>query len=64
MRGKLSKREYAAKMAGKPMPYANRKMQLEALKKKVPVYKSGMMNGKPIDFMSKKTKRGTITSID
>jgi len=40
----------------------NRIMQLKALKTKV--YKSGFENGKPIDFMDKKTKRGTITSLD
>jgi len=66
MRGKLSKREYTAKMSGKPMPYENkRKMQMEALKKKVPVYKSGFdSKGNRIDFSNPKTKRGIISSID
>ena len=35
-----------------------------AKKKAFPVYKSGMSGGKPINFSDKKTKRGTITSID
>jgi Ser-tRNA(Ala) deacylase AlaX len=39
-----------------------RQMQMQALKKKVPVYKSGMSGGKTVDLM--KRKRGIITSID
>jgi hypothetical protein len=31
---------------------------------KMPTYKSGMKNGKPIDFANPKTKRGNITSLD
>ena len=35
-----------------------------AMKNAFPTYKSGMTGGKPINFSDKKTKRGTITSID
>jgi hypothetical protein len=60
-RGGLSKREWKAKQKGEEMPY-RRKMQRKALEK---VYQSGFdSKGKRIDFSSKKTPRGIITSID
>ena len=56
----MSAREMAAKKAGKPMPYSQKKFD----KVKQTVYKSGMAGNKPINFSSPKTKRGVISSID
>lgn len=46
---------------------ARQRAKVNAAKKSMTgkkVYKSGMANGKPINFSSSKTKRGIISSLD